>query len=260
MADAFFVPDGTKTYISTQWTRGPWSADSQHAGPPSALLGRAVQSVDDQPDLRVARIVFDILRPVPIAPLTVESRVVRPGRNVQLVEAKLDHGNDTVMRASAWRIRTTPLEMDPTDDSGNEVPPESAPAELFEVDADQHYLAAMEWRFVRGSFVEPGPAAAWMRMRIPLVEGEEPGPLARVLAAADSSSGISNELDFVKWIYINPDLAVYLHRDLVGEWVRLDALTRLSDDGVGITTSELSDVRGPIGHSSQSLLIRPRPS
>src|SRR5687767_8714915 len=75
MTQAFFVPDGADTYISTEWTRGPWSLDSQHAGPPSALLGRAVHTADERTDLRVARIAFDILRPVPIAPLTVGTRI-----------------------------------------------------------------------------------------------------------------------------------------------------------------------------------------
>ena len=222
------------------------------------MLGRAVQRADDQSDLRVARIVFDILRPVPIAPLTVSTQIVRPGRNVQLVEATLSDGDEPVMRATAWRIRTMQLDIEAFDGAVRDVPAVSSSMESFEVDADMHYLAAMEWRFESGSFVEPGPATAWLRMRIPLVPDEEPSALSRVLAAADSSSGISSELDFVRWIYINPDLAVYLHRDPVGEWVRLDARTKLSDDGIGVTTSELSDVHGPIGHSSQSLLIRPR--
>jgi hypothetical protein len=260
MTEAFFVPDGGDTFIATQWTRGPWSLDAQHGGPPSALLGRAVQGVAGDDDFHIARIVFDILRPVPIAPLTVRTQIVRPGRNVQLVEATLSAGDVVVMRASAWRIRTMPVDLDATDaDSGYEVPPEAA-VELFEVQGDKHYLAAMEWRFETGGFMQPGPATAWLRMRIPLVAGEEPSALVRVLAAVDSSSGISGELDFVKWIYINPDLAVYLHRDPIGDWVRLDARTRLSDDGVGLATAEISDVRSSIGQSSQSLLVRPRES
>jgi hypothetical protein len=261
MDDAFFIPDGDNTFVSTAWTRGPWSLDAQHGGPPSALLGRAVEMIDGDADFRVARIVFDIMRPVPIAPLTVEARVVRPGRNVQLIEASLGSETGTVMRASAWRIRTTSLDIDLVEDSvARDVPATSSTEDMFEVDADQHYLSAMEWRFVSGSFLQPGEASAWLRMRIPLVAGEEPSPLTRVLAAADSSSGISNELDYTKWIYINPDLAVYMHRDPVGEWVRLDARTHLSDDGIAVATSEISDVRGAIGRSNQTLLVRARPA
>src|SRR3989442_1263313 len=42
------------------------------------------------------------------------------------------------------------------------------------------YLKAIEWRPLRGGFVEPGPAAAWTRTRVPVVEGEEPTGLQRV--------------------------------------------------------------------------------
>ena len=42
----------------------------------------------------MARITIEILRPVPLAPLTVTSRVVRPGRNVELVEAVLAEPGD----------------------------------------------------------------------------------------------------------------------------------------------------------------------
>ena len=41
MGDSFFVPDGDR-FLPTDLARGPWSADATHAGPPAALLGRAV--------------------------------------------------------------------------------------------------------------------------------------------------------------------------------------------------------------------------
>ncbi|MGH2805797.1 MAG: thioesterase family protein [Actinomycetota bacterium] len=259
MDDAFFVPDGDDTFVSTAWTRGPWSLDAQHAGPPAALLGRAIERVDGGDAARVARIVFDILRPVPIEPLTVSARTVRPGRNVELIEAWLNAGDDEVMRASAWRIRTAPIATDTVEtDEPLEVPSHSSSTDTFDIRAEQHYIAAMEWRFTEGSFLQAGPAVAWLRMRIPLVAGEEPGPLVRVLAAVDSASGISTQLDHSKWLFINPDLAVYLHRVPTGEWVRLDARTRLGDDGIGVATSQIFDVRGPLGYSSQSLMIRQR--
>ena len=116
----------------------------------------------------------------------------------------------------------------------------------------------MDWRFVRGGFLEPGPATAWARMRQPLVEGEEVEPLSRVLVVADSGSGISAALDFGKWIFINPDLSVYLHRLPRGEWVCLDARTTLEPNGVGLATSTLSDESGVIGRGLQALFVAPR--
>ena len=104
MPEVFFVPDGDH-YVPTELTRGPWDPDSQHAGPPAALIGREVARLDGGVDRRVGRMTHEILRPVPIAPLTVTAEVVRPGRTVELVEASLADEQGEVIRARAWRLR-----------------------------------------------------------------------------------------------------------------------------------------------------------
>jgi hypothetical protein len=119
-------------------------------------------------------------------------------------------------------------------------------------------MRSMEWRFAEGSLGRRGPAAAWGRMRVPLVEGEEPSPLTRVLVLADSGNGVSRELSFSTWLFINPELTVHLHREAVGEWICLDAQTAVSDGGVGLATSVLSDQDGPIGVGAQALLVAAR--
>jgi hypothetical protein len=120
------------------------------------------------------------------------------------------------------------------------------------------YLQAMEWRWAAGHLIEPGPAIGWARMRHPLVEGEDPSPLTRVLAVADSGNGASSELDIRGWQFINPELTVHLHREAVGDWICLNATTTISPGGVGLSTSVLSDLDGPIGVGAQSLLVSPR--
>lgn len=259
MADAFFVPDGDDRVISTGWTIGPWSTESQHAGPPAALLGRALERTIARPEMQIARATFEILRPVPVAPLQVSAQIVRPGRSVVLASASLSDAKGVVMQAQGWAIRTEELELDEV--VHGELPPAGPDAgttsETFPT-GDTSYLNAMEWRFVRGGFLEPGPAAVWARMRYPLVDGEEITPLNRVLVLADSGNGISSALDFGKWIFINPDLTVYLHRLPRGEWVCLDAQTTTEPSGVGLATSTLSDERGVIGRGLQSLFIAAR--
>jgi acyl-CoA thioesterase len=76
-----------------------------------------------------------------------------------------------------------------------------------------------------------------------------------VLIAADSGNGVSSALDYRQWIFINPDLTVYLHRSPEGEWVCLDAETTVTARGVGLAASTLHDRRGPIGRGMQSLFI-----
>jgi hypothetical protein len=116
----------------------------------------------------------------------------------------------------------------------------------------------MEIRFASGSFAQAGPAVAWFRMVHPLVDGEEPSPVQRAVGAADFGNGVSSELDWTRWLFVNTDLTVLLHRPPRGAWVALDARTTLERSGVGLATSTLHDEHGPIGMAHQSLFLAPR--
>ena len=265
MGECFYERDGDR-YLSSELTRGPWDADSQHAGPPAALIGREIERLGggrisaDGPPAQVGRITYEILRAVPIAPLTVSAGVVRPGRSVELVEATLSSDQDTLIRATAWRLRTA--EVDFAEADGRPEPPPGPdrgdPGEFFHTGYEVGYHTAMEYRFVRGAFMEAGPATVWMRPRVPLVEGEEVTPLQRVLVAADSGNGVSAALDWRRYLFINVDLSVHLHRMPRGEWVCLDAVTLPERNGVGLADTRLYDERGPIGRASQTLLVDER--
>lgn len=258
MADSFYEADGG-LYVPTELTRGPWDPDAQHAGPPAALIGREVEELADAADFQVARITFEILRAVPIAPLGVEAHVVRPGRRVQLVEASLTDAEGEVMRATAWRLRTAPVELPEL--ARAEAPPGPEAGEqrdFLPTGQAVGYHSAMENRFVEGAFRELGPATAWLRMRQPLVAGEQPSPLQRVLTAADTGNGISVTLDWRRYLFINVDLSVHLERMPVGEWVCLDAVTLPESNGVGVSDTLLFDERGRIGRALQTLLIAER--
>lgn len=260
MDPAFYVPDGDR-FVSTELTRGPWDPDAQHAGPPAALLGRALERFEGGEDFQVGRVTFEILRPVPIAALSIRAQLIRPGRSVQLLGGSLFAGEEEVMRASAWRLARRPLELPAGVPAAVEpLPgPEAASEEdFFATGRDVGYHTAMEYRFLTGRFLEPGPATVWMRMRQPLVAGEEPSPLQRVLAAADSGNGVSATLDWSRYLFINVDLSVHLHRLPEGEWVCLDAVTVAQPEGVGLADSALHDERGPLGRALQTLLVRER--
>jgi hypothetical protein len=259
--DAFYEAAGDGEFVATELTRGPWDPGAQHAGPPSALLGREIERVDREGVFQVSRIVLEILRPVPIGPVRVESRVVRPGKRVQLVEATLSGEQGELMRATAWLLRRTELDL-PAEATALDPPPpgpqEGNQPEFFETAQSVGYHTAMEWRSVGGGFREPGPATVWMRMRQPLVGGEEASPLQRTLVAADVGNGISAVLDWGSYVFVNVDLSVHLERMPEGEWICVDAVTRPRPSGIGTAASTLSDRRGRIGQAAQSLLIAPR--
>jgi Acyl-CoA thioesterase C-terminal domain/Acyl-CoA thioesterase N-terminal domain len=250
---AFYTAVAADRFVASELTRGPWDAAAQHAGPPAALLGRAVEAVA-RPGMRVTRMTFDIARPVPIAELTVTTTVVREGRSVMVVTAAVE----PFMRGTALLIRAAggaapDIGPDPS------VRLADAVAEpFFPVPYDVGYHTAMEVRFGAGAFLEPGPATAWMRMRVPLVDGEAPSPLTRVLVAADSGNGVSNVLDFGRYLFVNADLTVHLLRYPAGEWVCLEAATSIDSAGIGLADTALHDERGRIGRCAQSLFVAQR--
>ena len=260
MVSAFYVPEGGR-FVSTELTRGPWDPGFQHAGPPAALIGRAIEEATPE-GWAIGRVTFEILRPVPIALLRVEVETLRPGRSVELVGASLrDEAGEELIRARAWRLAERPVEIPaglPQGAAGVAGPGEGVERRFFETGQAVGYHTAMEYRFVAGSFRDPGPATVWMRMRHPLVAGEAPSPLQRLLTAADTGNGASATLDLARYLFINVDLSVHLHRLPIGEWICLDAVTIPQPNGLGLADSALHDERGPVGRALQTLLIRER--
>jgi len=220
----------------------------------------------------VARFTCEILGPIPVGDVEVSARLTRAGRSVELLEAVTRAGGRDVARATAWRVLRTGSEpvgspagqataparpARPANSPPGPLPPGTLPPAEPPRGWVDGYISAVEWRAVSGGFTVPGPAKVWARLRYPLVPDEETTPLQRVLVLADSASGVSGELDVSRWLFINPELTVHLHRDVRGEWICLDAATTISADGAGLATSVLSDLDGPVGISAQALLVAP---
>jgi hypothetical protein len=262
-AEAVFVPEGD-LFVPTALARGPWSKEAQHGGAPGALLARAVERFEGGEGAFVARLTIELLRPVPISPLALRTRFARPGRKVQLVEASLFAGDVEVARCVGLRMRRA--DLPPPDDLPPAPPPrgpgagvQSMPPWAEHVAYDAFHTRAVEHRFVAGTFAEPGPATDWIRLRVPLVLGEENSPLCRVAAAADFGNGVSWVLHRKDgWEFLNPDLTIVLHRHPEGEWVCIDSTTWVGPHGTGVAESRLFDESGAIGHAAQTLLIEKR--
>ena len=243
-------------------TVGPWSPDSQHGGPVSALLAGAVEAAADprfaDVAVQVVRLTVELLRPVPLSPLRLDASVVRPGRNVQLAEASLWSGDTEVARARGLRIRRQPLEV-PVEASAPPAPvpgpdePPVAPSVTRTAFAE-----AVEMRFVHGSWDDAGPATLWTRLLVPVVDDVAPTALQRATAAADFANGISRVLEFDRHLFINPDLTVALARPPAGPWVGFEMVSRLSGEGYGQAESRIFDGTGTVGRAIQSLLVSER--
>jgi hypothetical protein len=255
--EAFYLPTSQPgVFTSTESTVGPWDKTLQHGGPPSALLARAAETTEAAWPGTVVRMAVEILGPVPVAEVTVTSQVTRSGRSVELIEAELSAGGRVAAKARAWRIRTSELALPET------VPPvepaPTMPAEENPAPFGAPFLMAMELREAAGSWSRPGAATCWFRQRIPLVAGEEPSGLQRLMAVADCGNGLSNVLPITDWLFINPDLTVHLERYPQGEWICLEAATAVDPGGFGLARSTLYDRTGAVARGAQSLYISKR--
>jgi hypothetical protein len=218
------------------------------------LVAHAVEHHCPDDELQLARLTLELLRPVPFAPLTVRSATVRDGRKVQLVDVTIEADGREVVRARVLRIRTLGADQVFAPKVGEDPappPPEeavTAPSPI--IGGRAFHSDGVEMRFAGGRFAQTGPATVWIRLRVPVMAGEE-----RVAAAADFGNGVSSELEFGSHLFINPDLSVIVHRPPVGEWVCLDARTRYGTPGIGMAESALWDRQGRIGRAVQCLLV-----
>jgi hypothetical protein len=257
--DAYYLPLGDDRYTATEHTQGPWDSALQHGGPPSALLARELERIPADDPRVVVRLAIDLLGPVPVGDVQLASRVIRPGRKVELVEAELSAGDRVAVRARAWRLRSATLDLP----DGADV--RRAPPQFPDTDGPSApgwaggFIDSLQARFSKGGWNSAGPATLWARMRGPLVAGEEPSGLQRLMVLADCGNGISSWLPIVTWMFINPDLDVHLARQPEGEWLCLEAETSLDPDhGFGLASSRLYDQTGQVGTGAQSLFVTPR--
>ncbi len=246
--------------VATELTRGPWDQNAQHGGAPAALLMRAFERLPAAEGLQIARVTYEFLRPVPLGPLSVDADVVRPGRRVQLLEGAIrDPAGTEVVRARALQVQgagTRAVQPPPAPPPPG--PEHGAPNDMRAPFSPMFAPEAMEIRFVAGAFLTPGASTAWFRLRMPLFTGEEPSGLQRLAAAGDFGNGVSAPISWDDHLFINPDLTLYIERPPEGEWICLDAQTRIPPGGIGAAESVLYDAAGRVGRATQALLVAPR--
>lgn len=252
---SLFTRDGDG-FVATPHTTGPWDPRHQHGGAPAALLTRELQAL--APAMRLARVTFELLGPVPVGPVRVAAEVVKPGRRFQAAEAELEVDGRVVVRARAVLLRRAEV----TEAAGAlPVPaplPEGPPAEPWGR-GDAFHRTAMELHDVAGTWEGTGEALTWFRARLPLVEGDGPlagAPLAA--AVADFGNGTSARLHFREWLFVNTDLTLHLHREPEGDAVLLQARTVIGPDGSGLASTRLFDAQGEVGLGAQSLYVERR--
>jgi len=263
VAESLYVPSG-EVFEPTGFVRGPWSYEHCHGGPPGALLATVI--LQSRPEMAMTRITVDIPGPIPIVPVKTEVEVLRPGKKITHIAARLI-GLDGTQYASAasWLMRTDENVVPATERTGSvPIPPEeSSPIHLNFWDGEPQYGRAVEVLAASGTPFGGGPATAWFNLTMPVIEGEEILPSARTTAVSDFPNGISALAPFSELLCVNTDLTVYMGRNPVGKWIALKSTTNSSGLGLGMTDSLLYDASGFFGTANQSIffdsLIRREP-
>jgi hypothetical protein len=247
---------------------GPWNPQLLHGGPPIALLAKALHEFggarppvegEVAVDWAISRLSVEFLGPVALAPCRIELRTLRPGRRIELLEARLSVDGRDALLARAWRVLRE-------SDCAPAVPDAFEPPSLPPAQEPRHfvgvgpfpYAEALEWRFVRGGFDTLGPATLWARPRIPLLLGEPCSGLERLLIMLDSANGVSAELPLREWTFVPIDLQLSLYREPAGDWIGMDARSVIDPGGVGCAHTTVFDATGACGRSLHTLFVRRR--
>jgi hypothetical protein len=258
-----FQPDGDG-FAPTELARGPWYPNTQHGSPMLGLLARAVERVPAERPSQVTRLTVDLMRAAPMSRVRTRARVVRAGSSVEVLEAELLAGDELCSRASALRFRLAEVAVPEAPGERPPALPEKAmrfPWSDSRGDGENPLQHMLEMRPVPG-FESP---TAWLRLRVPLVAGEANSPLVRVAFVSDMTYSVplmrmaSRDMRGMAarpFVAINPDTTLNLHRAAASDWICLDSRATYEANGAGTALARLFDERGPIGHSSQSLLVR----
>lgn len=254
-----FSRDG-EWFVPSALATGPWRPDAMHGGPPSGLLAYVIEAVAE-PDERIARINVELERPVPIEPLNAKVERRKVSRRVARIDVQLWSATAQVASARAVLLSSSPVPA-VFDDGGPLVVPgveaaAASPGAPYNAPIAFHQ-DAVEFRVVEGGFGVPGPSVIWMRLRPRVVRGEDTSGLCQLMSLADFGSPMSqNPPEGVSVAMINIDVNVTMHRTPTGPWFRLAARSRIGPEGVGLAVTELSDVAGVFGVTTQTQIAQP---
>jgi hypothetical protein len=256
--DAIYRIDGNRVVTSPN-AAGPWDAGMQHGSAPAALVVWAAEAMPTREPMHIARVTIDLMRPVPVAPLTIETEVLREGRKIQLCAVRLRAGDALVVGATVLKIKAQVSKL-PSEvvDLPVELPGPGRSRVEQPSFSSSPFVTGVSLRAARDHFGVPGPGAIWYRVDRPIVEASPVSQAMRAVVAADFCNGTSAVLDFQEWTFINADLTVNFARQPVGAWILVDAESWIGPDGAGLAMARLADERGYFGRAVQSLVIEKR--
>ncbi|WP_105030460.1 thioesterase family protein [Arthrobacter ruber] len=256
MSDSFYRDLGGGTFESTVHAQGAWNPEEQHMAPISGLLTQCLLECEPREGMQLSRLSFDILGMIPGGKFEVTTAVVRPGRTIELLEARMEAEGRTAIVARAWRLST----QDTGAVAAVEDPRIPGPEEAGPYDGmtawPGGFIRSLEVRVVPGH--RPGRGRVWLRNPYAMVESATAPDVVRLVGMMDAANGIASRVapGGDSWMFPNVDLQIHLHRIPRGEWLGLDTRVTFGEHGVGLTSSVVHDVDGPFGRLEQILTVR----
>jgi hypothetical protein len=250
--------DGARL-VPTLFAQGPWNPTHLHGGPICGVLARAIEVCESPVPMRLVRMTVEMTRAVPMSPFSVHAEVTRAGKRIQQIDARIEVDGQTLVRATALRVRVGSLDaaLDAPFDEPVPVRAPGPPSE-FVMRFAPGFIRSLEFLRTRLA-VRGADGVTWARLRVPLVEGEPVTPLVRLATICDFASGTGNPIDFLRFTSINPDLSLHVLREPRGEWIGITARSGISPDGIGLSHGTLFDDEGPVARALVSLLVERRP-
>ncbi len=255
---AIFIREGN-LFRATEHAGGPWSPEMLQGSATTALMVREIERLALASGFAVRRLTFDLWRPAGLRAFHLETDLLRDGRKAKTVQVRLLDGEVEIGRCSALLTAPGCSPADPFSQpaAGDAAPETGTPPPAF-AQKWSRYFQNVSVRLIEGALEKPGPAAAWMRLDIPLVEGEANTPLVQAVQAADFSSGVAQIVDMREWTFVNPEISLYFFRPPEDEWILIRSRTRVGTNGAGLTTATLSDRQGPFAEVMQAMTFEKR--
>lgn len=249
--------DGTVTayYCSNVHAQGAWNPHEQHMAPATGVMCAELEQFMPRSDMRIGRISLDIFGLIHFGNFSICTRVIRPGKTIELIEAQMQAEGKTCIVARAWRMCTA----DTSQVAGLEDQPVEHPENLPIWEGMQRwpggYIESIEAR--ASSEHRAGKGVVWLKNNLEMVEGYSTSDFVRLMGMVDTANGVvPRQEEQFDWGFPNLDLQIHLYRLPQGQWLGIEAVQQYGQDGIGLTSAVLHDEHGPFGRSEQILTLR----
>lgn len=245
----------TASYRSLIHSQGAWNEHEQHMAPASGVMAAELELFAPRPDMRLARLSYDIFGLISYGDFAITTRLIRPGKTIELIESEMQANGKTCIVVRAWRMST----QNSTDVAALEDQPVNHPDSLPVWTGINHWPGGYIKSLIAKTDPEhrAGKGLVWLSTDIQMIENQETSDFVRLIGLVDTANGTApRQGNPFTWAFPNLDLQIHIYRAPTGSWLGLETIQQYGEDGIGLTSSVLHDVNGPFGHSEQILTLR----